>query len=298
MLILVGDNPFHGVSHLSQERARARGKDVLNPEYAAYLVELSVKNGAEGFMFSVDETTLSILRLLREKEVAKDLKLYAITPAAYGYVRLMAPMGVSGLAKSFAKQVIVSGNLKAVIMGLKGAMFSDPTALLKSFLSYEISRIKSSSSKHMVLESIMLHEIVTDMALALDLRWLFNSYIKFMEELEITPGFETRNFTYLISKFREWSINLNDIMIAAPFNKVGFQMVPSRIACERALELLPKPNVIAISVLAAGYLKPEEAIEYVKSLPNIKGLTVGVSKEKHANETFKLLARERSLKSE
>jgi len=298
MLILVGDNPFHGVSHLSQERARARSKDVLNPEYAAYLVELSVESGAEGFMFSVDETTLSILRLLREKEVAKDLKLYAITPAAYGYVRLMAPMGVSGLAKSFAKQVIVSGNLKAVIMGLKGAMFSDPTALLKSFLSYEISRIKSSSGKHMVLESVMLHEIVTDMALALDLRWLFNSYIKFMEELKITPGLETRNFTYLISKFREWGINLNDIVIAAPFNKIGFQMAPSRIACERALKLLPKQNVIAISVLAAGYLKPEEAIEYVKSLPNIKGLTVGVSKEKHANETFKLLAHERPLKSE
>jgi hypothetical protein len=289
MLILVGDNPFHGVSHLSQERARAREKDLLNPEYAAYLVELSVKNGAEGFMFSVDETTLSILRFLREKEAAKDLKLYAITPAAYGYVRLIAPMGVGGLAKSFIKQVIISGNLKAVTMGLKGATFSDPVALLKSFLSYEISRIKSSSGKHMALESMMLHEIVTDMALALSLEWLFNSYIGFMKELEITPGFETRNFTYLISKLRKWSVDLNDVVIAAPFNKIGFQMTPSRIACERALKLLPKPNVIAISILAAGYLKLEEAIEYVKSLPNIKGAAVGVSKEKHANETFKTL---------
>jgi hypothetical protein len=200
----------------------------------------------------------------------------------------MAPMGVSGLAKSFAKQIIVSGNLKAAVMGLKGAMFSDPMALLKSFLSYEISRIKSSSGKHMVLESMMLHEIVTDMALALDLRWLFNSYIKFMEELKITPGFETRNFTYLISKFREWGIDLNDIVIAAPFNKIGFQMTPSRIECERALELLSKPNVIAMSVLAAGYLKPKEAVDYIKSLPKIKGLVVGVSKEQHASETFKL----------
>jgi predicted aldo/keto reductase-like oxidoreductase len=66
-------------------------------------------------------------------------------------------------------------------------------------------------------------------------------------------------------------------------------MTPSRIECEKVLELLPKPNVIAISILAAGYLKLEEAIEYVKNLPNIKGVAVGVSKEKHANETFKIL---------
>jgi hypothetical protein len=141
----------------------------------------------------------------------------------------------------------------------------------------------------MVLESVMLHEIVTDMALALSLEWLFNSYIKFMKELELTPGFETRNFTCLISKFREWGVDLNDIVIAAPFNKIGFQMIPSRIACERALGLLPKPNVIAISILAAGYLRLKEAIEHIKSLPNIKGVAVGVSKEQHANETFKIL---------
>jgi hypothetical protein len=292
MLILVGDNPFHGVSHLSQERARARGSNVLNPEYAAYLVELSVKNGADGFMFSIDEAILSILRLLRGKEVAKGLRLYAITPAAYGYVRLMAPMGVGGLIKSFVKQLMISGNFKAAVIGLKGAMLSDPVALLKSFLSYEISRIKSSSGKHMVLESVMLHEIVTDMALALNLEWLFNSHIEFIKGLKITPGFETRNFTYLVNKFKEWGIDLSDVVVVAPFNKIGFQMTPSRIECEKVLELLPKPNVIAISILAAGYLKLEEAIEYVKNLPNIRGLAVGVSKEQHAKETFKALREE------
>jgi hypothetical protein len=46
---------------------------------------------------------------------------------------------------------------------------------------------------------------------------------------------------------------------------------------------------LAISVLAAGYLKPEEAIDYIAGLPNIKGIAVGVSKEKHAYETFRLL---------
>jgi hypothetical protein len=54
------------------------------------------------------------------------------------------------------------------------------------------------------------------------------------------------------------------------------------------LEDIPEPNVIAMSVLAAGYLRIPEAREYVRSLPNVKGVVVGVSKEEHASKTFKL----------
>jgi len=46
---------------------------------------------------------------------------------------------------------------------------------------------------------------------------------------------------------------------------------------------------LAISILAAGYLSPSDAISYVATLPNVKGVAVGVSKEKHARETFRLL---------
>jgi hypothetical protein len=105
----------------------------------------------------------------------------------------------------------------------------------------------------------------------------------------LTPGFNTGNFALFVKRFREWNMNLEDVVIAAPFNKVGFQMGPSREECEKALAEVPKPNVLAISILAAGYLKPPEAIDYIAHLPNVKGVAVGVSKEKHANETFKLL---------
>jgi hypothetical protein len=91
-----------------------------------------------------------------------------------------------------------------------------------------------------------------------------------------------------VEKFREWGINLEKILIATPFNKIGFQMIPLKEECEKALATLPKPNVLAISILAAGYLEPKEAIDYIARLPNIKGVAVGVSK-KHAKETFKLL---------
>ena len=174
-------------------------------------------------------------------------------------------------------------------MGLKGVIRTDPMALLKTYLIYEISRIKSSAGKQANLDSVLLHEIITDMALALDLDWLFKEYIDFVSKLEIKPGFETRNFAYLVNKFRDWGIDFKNVVVATPFNAVGFQMNPSREECEKALADVGSSSVIAMSVLAAGYLKPPEAIDYIKNLPNLKGVVVGVSKEHHARDTFKLL---------
>ena len=139
-MLLVGDNPFHGISHLSQERARVRGDAITHAEHAAKLVVTSFENGANGFMFSVSEITLSILRMIRETGGSERLRLYAIVPYAYEYVRLVTQIGVLGLAKNFAKQIAVSGNVRAIAMGLKGVIRVDPVALMKTYLIYEIGR--------------------------------------------------------------------------------------------------------------------------------------------------------------
>jgi hypothetical protein len=288
--LLVGDNPFHGISHLSQERSRVRGDTPTNPEYAARLIGLSVENGADGFMFSVSDTTLSILDVLRKNGDNDGLRLYAIVPYAYEYVRLAGALGgIPGLAKKLVREIVFSGNLRAVATGLNGVVRSDLASLFKTYLLYEVSRVRRSAGGKAKLESVLLHQLITDLCLGLGLDWVFKFYTEFLLKKGVTPGFNTGNFALLVEKLKEWDINLEDVVIAAPFNKVGFQMVPSREECEKALAGLPKPIVLAISILAAGYLKPEEAVDYIAGLPNIKGVAVGVSKERHANETFKLL---------
>jgi len=249
-----------------------------------------VENGANGFMFSVSDTTLSILKILNENEVVEHLDLYGIVPYAYEYVRMASQKGgVPGLAKTIAKEILFSGNFGAVASGLNGVVRAKPIPLMKAYLTYEIYRVRRSAGEKAELESVLLHQLITDLCLGLGLDWVFKFYTEFLLKRGITPGFNTGNFALLVKKLKEWDINLEDVVIAAPFNKVGFQMVPSKVECEKALASLPKPNVLAISILAAGYLKPEEAADYIVGLPNIKGVAVGVSKEKHAIETFKLL---------
>jgi hypothetical protein len=165
----------------------------------------------------------------------------------------------------------------------------NPEALLRTYLSYEISRIKSAAGKDARIESVLLHEVITDMALALNLDWLFLAYSRYLLKCDITPGFNTCNFPTLVTKLKELDWDLEQVLIAAPFNRVGFQMNPSREECERALAGLKVPVAIAISVLAAGYLKLPEAVDYIAGLSNVKGVAVGLSKEEHARQTFKFI---------
>ena len=288
-LLLVGDNPFHNISHLSQERARARTEDPSNPKFASNLILTSMQNGANGFTFSVSETTLSILKELEANDSISHLRLFPVVPYAFEYVRLATQLGgIPGLAKKFAADTVKSRNITAIGSGLKGVITTDPKSLMKTYLSYELSRIKSSVNTKINVDSIIFHQLITDMALALDLDWIFKEYIDFLSNRKITPGFNTGNFAYLVNKFNEWKIDLNKVLILAPFNKVGFQMTPSIEECESALGLLPSPTVIAMSVLASGSVKPKDAADYIAGLPNVRGVALGVSKQSQAEDTFHL----------
>lgn len=288
-LLIVGDNPFQGISHLSQERARSRGGVVVSTaDQAADVVLASLKNGADGFSFSVSENTLSILRTLRKRKSIDQINLYPMVPYAFEYVRIATQTGTPGLVKRFAKQVALSGDIRAVLEGIWSVIRVNREGFMNTYLAYELSRIKSSAGRHANIVSVLLNEVIGDMGLALDLDWLFRSFISYLSSRGITPGFNTRNFPYLVRKFNEWDINLDETLIVTPFNKAGFQMNPSKEDCEKTLLNLSSPNVLAISVLAAGYYKPSMVVDYLAGLNNLKGVILGVSSEQQALETFKL----------
>jgi len=289
-LLLVGDNPFLNISHLSQQKARQRTADPGDPVFASHLLRLALENGANGFTFSICDSNLSIINNLNSDGLEHGLGLYPVLPYAFEYVQKATQFGgIPGLVKNLGWDMVKSGNLGSLVYGTLTAITANPVSLMKAYLGYELSKLDSFVSEKVRLESVFLHQVVTDMALALNLDWLFKAYVAYLSRKKITPGFNTGNFVYFVNKFSEWGIDLSKVLILAPFNKVGFQMIPSIEECEETLLKIREPNVIALSVLAAGYLKPKEAFEYIAGLHNVRGVAVGVSKEKHAVETFGLL---------
>jgi len=79
---------------------------------------------------------------------------------------------------------------------------------------------------------------------------------------------------------------LNYDLLMFPFNRLGAFMDGSPKEIAIAAKKLRKP-LLAKKVLAAGRLKPAEALEYVSALGFIDGVVLGVASESEAEETFK-----------
>jgi hypothetical protein len=52
-ILLVGDNPFHGISHLSQQNVKNRDADITDAKYASDLVKISIENGLTVLCFQL-----------------------------------------------------------------------------------------------------------------------------------------------------------------------------------------------------------------------------------------------------
>ena len=99
------------------------------------------------------------------------------------------------------------------------------------------------------------------------------------------PPFEVEGVTVHTFNARA-DIDLNQVIITTPSNKIGFQMNPSRYECEKTLSALPSLTIITISVLASCYLVPVAEVNYVASSKNIKGVAAEVSTEQQTRKTF------------
>jgi hypothetical protein len=135
---------------------------------------------------------------------------------------------------------------------------------------------------------LLLHDIFTDLLIAFKAHDVVLRFLRSAEQLKVMPGLVTRNFALTVETLKEWDIDTARLVICAPFNKVGFQMNPSKEACEKALHSI-EGNIIAMSVLAGGYFAPTEALGYLEKLPNIGSIVAGASTIKQAQDTFTTL---------
>lgn len=286
-ILLVGDNPFLGVSHLSQERAAERGSAVTTAAGAADLLSTALDNGADGFLFSVADPSLKILGELHRRRLLGSSALYAIAPWSFEYVRAAVRLGgLTGLAKELGGRVARARDAYSIVRGAGGVVTNDLGAMYEAYLSYELARIRQAAGRDVNVPSLVLHEIVGDMALGLGMEWLFRAHVAANRRAGTKPGYNTRNLPLLVRRFEEWGIDLDGSVVVAPFNAEGFQMCPTREECEATLAGLDRTEVIAFSIFAAGHMRYADAIGYAAGLRNISGVAVGISRPEHASATF------------
>ena len=117
-----------------------------------------------------------------------------------------------------------------------------------------------------------------------DILKAYDTYIR--QKYKAEPGYITMNMPILLDVLN--SLGIKNPIICSSINKIGFRMSGGKELYEKYLtekEFRP----IAMQVLAAGALRPKEAIEYLGQFSKIESVLFGASSKEHIQETEELI---------
>lgn len=283
--LLLGDNPFIGVSHLAREKARETQKELII-ERKIEVMEAAVEAGATGFTFTVHPANLELLKYIKQQRPSflNKLNYYILVPYAAGYVREATKTGMPGLIKK-----TLAASLSKDIMMLFMTI-PTPVNIVKLFLDTELKKYVEILPKNNI-KAILLHEVLTELVVAFNIPEIIKALVKHFRRKNISFGLETRNVLHTMNFLEENGLKIDYVM--TPINPLGYQMTPSKESAEGAIVRLSAwdTKVIAINILASGAVSSmEEAVSYLKQLRNhIYAVAIGTSKPQNAITAFTLL---------
>jgi len=280
--ILLGDNPFFGVSHLSQEIARQKAAKSQNFDNILEVMNFSFNMGINKMVVSTHPQLKDlIMHIKNNSELINKFEFYPIIPYVQGYISKVNDMGMINALKDILNSANFQNKISILTKGGLGVLRKDFFKLFKVLIDIELLKLQNSK-----INTVFLHDVLTDLALSLDMKKVFQTFQEQIhEKYKVKSGLVTKNFPLLVSKLKEWDLEFPHIMTS--FNPIGFQMSPNREQCESALSEY-NGEVIAMSVLAGGFLPLQEAYHYLSTLQKVKTLVVGVSSSDHAKTTFEL----------
>jgi len=288
--ILLGDNPFLGVSHLAHEKARSEQSEAVGLEAKASVLKAGLEGGVTGYTFSTHRVNLELLEYLSRQypEVVARLNYYILIPYAQGYVRRANVYGTVGLVKTVIRDIV----FKHPVDSLTSALALNLNRLASLFIGMEANPYLKILPSDRV-KAILLHEVLTELIMAYSLTKLLHELKRFIEKkLGVGFGLETRNIGQLNKYLEKNNIQVEYVM--TPMNPLGYQMAPSKKEAEEAIRKLREKGtkIIAINILASGAVTVEKACEYLKQFKdNIYALAYGTTKPHRAKENAIILRR-------
>jgi hypothetical protein len=291
--ILLGDNPFIGVSHLAHEKARIERSEIAGLEAKASVLKAGLEGGVTGYTFSTHSVNLELLEYMSKQypEIIGKLNYYILIPYAQGYVRRANVYGTADLAKTIVRDIV----LKHLLDSITSAITLNVNRLASLFIGMEANPYLKILPRERV-KAILLHEVLTELIMAYNLTKLLHELKRFVEKkLGVGFGLETRNIGQLKKYLEENNIQVEYVM--TPVNPLGYQMAPSREEAEEAIRELREEGVkiIAINILASGATTLEETCKYLESFKDkVYAIAYGTTKPQRARANAVLL-RERLL---
>ena len=278
--ILFGDNQFFAVNHLSDERSRAQAVRFKDNSAIIDVLDTAMDLGINTFMCTTHDRIAAVCEHMRQNpEKYKDFKFHPCMPYAHKYANAVTELGILGTLKAYIPGNILAVASKAGIAYMK----KDYPSLMELLVDAEMKMFKGMNTP-----VIFLQNVIVDLLLGLGMDEIIKHYADYIKkEYNAEPGFITMNLPGMVDLCER--LDIKNPIICSSINKIGFRMSNSIEEYEEYLNSDREFRPIAMQVLAAGALKPEEALEYVCRFAKIESILFGASSRGHIQQTKELI---------
>lgn len=283
--ILLGHNQFFGVNHLDAKVGSEKEAKFSEVKKIMDIINYCYDQDVKAMMMSTHERAVFVADEIQKSDRLKnDLGIYLLVPYIAKYIKQANEKGIVNIVRDSLKETSFSDKMSMFMRGGIGLLTKDIRKMITLLIDFEVAPFSKLN-----LKAIFLHDALTDLALGwgmADVLELFAEHVE--KKYNTTPAFCTKNLPKLMELFKQTKIK--NPLIMASINKYGYQVNPSKEEFEECLRT-NELQLLAMSTLAAGYLKPKEAYEYLFSLPRVDSVVVGLSSTNHAEETFSEIRR-------
>lgn len=278
--ILLGDNQFFGVNHMSEERARSQVIRFQDDQNIMDVLDAAYEEGVRVFMCTTHDRIADICGRIRADPVRyHDFMFYPCMPYAHKYANAVTEHGMLDALRSFLP---AQGAVNAALRGGMAVAQKDVEVLIRMLIDAEMKMFSGLRTP-----VVFLQNIVTDLLLGLGFLEAFRIFADHVRNhYGAEPGFITMNLPRLVAALE--TLGIDNPIICANINKIGFRMSGGIEAYERTIAA-KRFRPVAMSVFASGAIPPEEALAYVCAQRDIESIVFGASSRKNIRHTRELI---------
>jgi hypothetical protein len=211
-------------------------------------------------------------------EKYRGYKIYPCMPYAHKYANAVTELGILGALKEY-----LPGNIFSTMA--KGGMAyarKDFISMMELLIDAEMKMFKGIDTP-----VIFIQNVLADMILGLGMKDIFRSYHDYIiRKYNAEPAYITMNLPRLLHVLED--VGIKNPVICSYVNKIGFRMSGGIALYEKTIRE-GRFRPIAMQVLAAGALRPEEAFEYVCRQKNIESILFGASSREHIQHSINVI---------
>ena len=277
--VLFGDNQFFAVNHASDEKSRAQSIKFRKNEAIIQVLDDARSCGINTFMCTTHSRIAEITNHIRmNKSEYENFKIYPCMPYAHKYANAVTELGFTGALKEFVPGNVFSLAAKGGLAFVK----QDYSKIMEILIDAEMKMFNGIKTP-----VIFLQNVLVDLLLGLNMESVFLDFENYVrDKYNAEPGYITMNMPKLVGSLDH--LGIKNPIVCFSLNKLGFRVSGSINNYEKYL-LQKEFRAIAMQVLAAGALNPDEAVEYVSKFKSVRSVLFGASSKSNIRQTTDLI---------